>query len=133
MVPLSVGIKTELDRLSSTQNFTKSVVHISTHPVVMSGGFLTKNSSLAFQKQQAIMSENKSIVYANALERYKILLEKGESNKKNYLEERVRQIEENKRLEIETRQKKREKILSHRVNLIKQASEKVRLILFNYA
>lgn len=133
MVPLSVGIKTELDRLSSTQNFTKSVVHISTHPVVMSGGFLTKNSSLAFQKQQAIMSENKSIVYANALERYKILLEKGESNKKNYLEERVRQIEENKRLEIETRQKKREKILSHRVNLIKQASEKVRLILFNNA
>jgi hypothetical protein len=53
------------------------------------------------------------------------MLLKGESTKKNYLDERVRQIEENKRLEIETRQKKREKILGHRVTLIKQASEKV--------
>lgn len=72
------------------------------------------------------MDENRKVVYANALERYKQLLERGESYKKNYLEERVRQVEENKRIEIETRQKKREKILSHRVNLIKQASEKVR-------
>jgi len=67
MMPSSININSELGKLSSTQNFTKSVSQIGNHPVVNNGGFYTKNSSIAYQKQQSIMAENRTSVYSSAL------------------------------------------------------------------
>lgn len=58
------------------------------------------------------------------------MLERGESAKKDFLIGRVRQIEENRQFEITTKQKKREKILNHRVHLLKQQLERVIIYLF---
>jgi hypothetical protein len=45
------------------------------------------------------LNESREIVYQNALTKYKELLDKGDITKKNYFEQRAREIEENKRLE----------------------------------
>ncbi len=85
MAPTAINLKSDLDRLSVTQTFNKSVSAFS-HPVVNNGGFYTTNSSAAHQKQQEVMGENRQNVYQNALTRYKELLEKGESAKKAFLD-----------------------------------------------
>jgi hypothetical protein len=45
--PSSINIKSELERLSSTQIFNKSTSAAFCHPVVNNGGFFTMNSSAA--------------------------------------------------------------------------------------
>lgn len=102
MAPITANIKSEFDRFSATQTFNKSVSAFS-YPVVNNGGYFTQNSSAAHQHQQTVMAENRTMVYQNALQKYKQLLEEGEGTKKDFLETRVKQIEENKRYEIETR------------------------------
>jgi hypothetical protein len=51
------------------------------------------------------MAENRNYVYSNAMLKYRELLEKGDGAKREYLASRARIVEENKRFDIETRQK----------------------------
>jgi len=57
--------------------------------------------------------------------RYKELLEKGDSNKKNFLEMREKQIKDNVRLTQEEKSKRKARLNSNRLSLLKQAREKV--------
>ncbi len=58
------------------------------------GGFFTTTSSSAFKKQMGKINQNRDLVFANAMQRYKGLLDKGEVAKKNYFEQRKKYIEE---------------------------------------
>jgi hypothetical protein len=58
------------------------------------GGFFTTASSSAFQKQMGRINQNRDLVFANAMQRYRGLLDKGEVAKKNYFEQRKKYIEE---------------------------------------
>jgi len=71
------------------------------------------------------LDENRAAVFQLAMTRYKELLDKGDSNKKNFLEIREKQIEENVRLTQEEKSKRKSRLNSNRLSLLKQAQEKV--------
>ena len=59
-----------------------------------SGFFATSSSSNAFKKQLGKITQNRDLVFANAMQRYQGLLERGEVAKNNYFEQRKKYIEE---------------------------------------
>ena len=71
------------------------------------------------------INQNRDMVFANAMQRYMGLLDKGEVAKKNYFEQRKKYIEELERKHEEEQAKKRESNMSHKITLLVQAQEKV--------
>lgn len=64
------------------------------------------------------INQNRDLVFANAMQRYKGLLDKGEIAKKNYFEQRKKYIEELERKHEEEQEKKRESNMSYKNNLL---------------
>jgi hypothetical protein len=92
----------------------------------MSGGFFTTNQSGAFKRQMSRLNATRDSVYQNAMERYKVILERGEQAKLRFIEQKAKEIEDMRRKQEEQDERRREVMTHHRTTLLRQAKEKVK-------